>query len=312
METIRIDACDPDFKYVVDTFFESGTLGCFTCNTCSAECPVNNYVGGLDPRKIVRMAAFGMKEELLGSIEIWLCMQCGKCTNVCPQKVEPASAITYLRYLAIKEGFVPQEFPGCVDKIDTYFHRLRQTVYNAFLNKMSTGADKNIDALVKDAVVGKLTPSQAGASTEESVRIQELQSTHFRETHFTQCLTCRECTTSCVVSRNVESFDPVKIMRMYYLGLGKKLFVSPELWLCLSCETCAEVCKQGVKGNVLIKRLKEEAVEKGLVPSHIWEDLKKIDRSLYEIRSSLITEAWERKSEAASLDIESLAQRLRK
>ncbi len=60
---------------------------CLTCGTCASACPISG-VDGLDPRKIVRMAFFGMEDDLIASDWPWKCTLCGKCENVCPAKIE--------------------------------------------------------------------------------------------------------------------------------------------------------------------------------------------------------------------------------
>ncbi|RLA93383.1 MAG: hypothetical protein DRG83_21075 [Deltaproteobacteria bacterium] len=305
MDAIKIDSLTTDLKYVVNAFFESGTLSCYTCNTCTVECPVNKTVGRLDPRKIVRMAAFGMKEELLGSVELWLCMQCRKCTNVCPQKVEPTSAIYYFRNLAVKEGFVSGEFVKVTDEIDEYSQKLRQYIYASALKAKKNGERLNVHELISGAIKGLNSESETSESTENGFKIDKLMFGEFPEAKFVQCLTCRECTVSCIVSRSIKAFDPVKIMRTCYVGKEDDLLASPELWLCISCETCTEVCKQGVKGSVLISRLKKKAIEKGVLPPETESEFAEIDRSIHEIRAELITRAWDKRKEIQSFDLTS-------
>ncbi len=304
MDAIKIERNATELKYLVNAFLESGTLGCYTCNTCTVECPVNKNVGRLDPRKIVRMAAFGMKEDLLGSVDIWLCMQCKKCSNVCPQKVEPASAIYFFRKVAVEENYVSVEFVRFVSEIEKYIQSLRKHIYDSALNLKKDGKDLNVDELIKEAIE---RTSDIGDSREEcgtgSIAVKQLVIDEFVETRFFRCLTCRECTVSCVVSRAIGSFDPVKIMRTHYLGQQDKILSSSDLWLCISCETCAEVCRQGVKGSALIARLKSQAVEREILPSDITNELAEIDRSVHEIRAELISRTWEKKKEKEFFDL---------
>ncbi len=304
MEAIKINSRATDLKYVVNAFFESGTLSCFTCNTCTVECPVNKTVGKLDPRKIVRMAAFGMREELLGSVDIWLCMQCNKCSNICPQRVQPAAAIYYFRNLAVKDGFVSEQFSEINVEIDEYFQKLRGALYASALALAKEGKEIDVDKLVRETVETSKDvadiPYEAGETT---VKVEKLLFGEFSETRFVQCLTCRECSVSCIVSRAIRGFDPVKIMRSYYLGIVDDMLASPDLWLCISCETCSEVCRQGVKGNVLISRLKNQAVEKGIIPPDAVESLAEIDGALHEIRFEVISNAWNRRKEIEEFDL---------
>jgi heterodisulfide reductase subunit C len=56
------------------------------------------------------MANFGLAEELLGSPLIWLCVQCGRCTEACSQLVDGCRMIASLRELAVHEGRVGEDF----------------------------------------------------------------------------------------------------------------------------------------------------------------------------------------------------------
>jgi quinone-modifying oxidoreductase subunit QmoC len=42
-------------------------------------------------------AAWGMKEKLIGNVDVFLCHQCGDCSTSCPRDVKPASVIAAVR-----------------------------------------------------------------------------------------------------------------------------------------------------------------------------------------------------------------------
>jgi len=69
---------------------------CLTCGTCASACPIAG-VDNLDPRKIVRMAMFGLEDELVASDWPWKCTMCAKCENACPMGVEIVALIRRLR-----------------------------------------------------------------------------------------------------------------------------------------------------------------------------------------------------------------------
>ena len=71
---------------------------CFTCGTCASGCPVAG-VDGMDPRKVVRMAALGLDDELIESRFPWICTMCGRCDYACPQGVEITALIRRIRGL---------------------------------------------------------------------------------------------------------------------------------------------------------------------------------------------------------------------
>lgn len=83
---------------------------CFQCGTCTADCPVSKYNESYRPRKILRMAQLGIKDQVLKSDVIWLCAARYTCVDHCPQDVEIASVLRALRNIAVKEGAMPLNF----------------------------------------------------------------------------------------------------------------------------------------------------------------------------------------------------------
>jgi len=83
---------------------------CFQCGTCTADCPVSRYNESYRPRKILRLAQLGIKDQVLKSDVIWLCAACYTCVDHCPQDVEISSVLRALRNMAVKEGTMPLVF----------------------------------------------------------------------------------------------------------------------------------------------------------------------------------------------------------
>jgi heterodisulfide reductase subunit C len=83
---------------------------CFTCGECSSACPVSGERGAFDPRFIFRMVNLGLQDELLQLPSIWLCLECGRCTDACSQLVDGCRMIASLRELAVHEGLVDADF----------------------------------------------------------------------------------------------------------------------------------------------------------------------------------------------------------
>jgi quinone-modifying oxidoreductase subunit QmoC len=42
-------------------------------------------------------AGWGLKDKLIGNVDIWLCHQCGDCSSYCPRDVKPADVISVIR-----------------------------------------------------------------------------------------------------------------------------------------------------------------------------------------------------------------------
>ena len=108
MGTIDLDRGDPDFvKELAGQPGGEKISACFTCRTCVASCPISAINREFNPAKIIRMALYGLKEEILTSDFIWLCSTCYACQERCPQGVSITDFMTLLKNMAIKEGHAP-------------------------------------------------------------------------------------------------------------------------------------------------------------------------------------------------------------
>jgi heterodisulfide reductase subunit C len=89
---------------------------CFQCGVCTASCPVREMEENFNPRKIMKLAKLGLKDEVFKSDFIWLCSMCFMCHERCPQDVKPPDVMTVLRNIAAKEGLAP---PNLMKLMDT-------------------------------------------------------------------------------------------------------------------------------------------------------------------------------------------------
>lgn len=77
---------------------------CYQCGTCSATCPLMEYLGRpISARRLLRRAQLGLQ----GLDEIWMCSACRLCEVRCPRGVNIVEAIMGLRALAFKGRAVP-------------------------------------------------------------------------------------------------------------------------------------------------------------------------------------------------------------
>jgi ferredoxin len=58
---------------------------------------------------LVRLAAYGLEDALLASRSIWLCAACETCTSRCPNGIDIAALMDYLRQRAVERGVAPAE-----------------------------------------------------------------------------------------------------------------------------------------------------------------------------------------------------------
>lgn len=126
MEPIKLNEMDANFKHEVAA--QPGAehfKRCFTCGTCTAACPVAEVHEAYDPRRIIRMAILGMKDEVLSSDVLWMCSRCYTCYALCPQGVKFTDVLGVLRDMAIKQGYVPKEREVEARVLDRYIQKLR-------------------------------------------------------------------------------------------------------------------------------------------------------------------------------------------
>src|SRR4030043_1247115 len=76
---------------------------CIQCGTCSASCPNANKMD-YTPRELIAMARAGMREEVLSSNSMWLCLSCYMCTVRCPRGIVPTYIMHALEHLAMLRG----------------------------------------------------------------------------------------------------------------------------------------------------------------------------------------------------------------
>ncbi|QLA20377.1 (Fe-S)-binding protein [Desulfolutivibrio sulfoxidireducens] len=69
---------------------------CLTCGLCVSGCPAAG-LEDMDPRKLLRMAAMGLDEEITSTPWVWMCTMCFRCSTVCPMQVDIPSLVYQLR-----------------------------------------------------------------------------------------------------------------------------------------------------------------------------------------------------------------------
>jgi heterodisulfide reductase subunit C len=108
MTEIDLDRADPNFRRELAMQpGGEGVMACFTCRTCTASCPITAVNNKFNPMRIIRLALFGLRKEVLGSDFIWLCSSCYACQERCPQGVSITELMTLLKNMAVKEGYAP-------------------------------------------------------------------------------------------------------------------------------------------------------------------------------------------------------------
>ena len=69
---------------------------CIQCGTCSATCPVVEYMDQT-PRRIIGMIEANLKDEVLNTNTFWYCASCYHCTVRCPSDIDIAELMYALK-----------------------------------------------------------------------------------------------------------------------------------------------------------------------------------------------------------------------
>jgi heterodisulfide reductase subunit C len=118
MADIDLSKADSGFRKELASQPGSEKLAaCFTCRTCMASCPIGVVNSRFNPFRIIRMALYGLKEEVLASEFIWLCSSCYACQERCPQGVCITDFMTVLKNMALKEGHAPTGIRAQLDLV---------------------------------------------------------------------------------------------------------------------------------------------------------------------------------------------------
>jgi quinone-modifying oxidoreductase, subunit QmoC len=80
---------------------------CYQCATCSVACELSEEDSPF-PRKQMLAAQWGLKDRLASDPAVWLCHNCGKCTEQCPRGARPAEVLGAIRGEVIRQFAFPQ------------------------------------------------------------------------------------------------------------------------------------------------------------------------------------------------------------
>jgi heterodisulfide reductase subunit C len=94
--TVRVD---PTLLPEIKAYGAFDVDACFNCGNCTAICPLSQ-ADSTFPRRIIRYAQVGMRDELLASKELWTCYACGQCSETCPRQAEPSEFMAASRRFA--------------------------------------------------------------------------------------------------------------------------------------------------------------------------------------------------------------------
>ncbi|MFP3869467.1 MAG: 4Fe-4S dicluster domain-containing protein [Syntrophobacteria bacterium] len=110
---------EPQLDFLEEVERESGikASACFQCCKCTNGCPVT-FAMDYPPDKILRFVHLGLKDLALTGNTMWVCSACETCTTRCPNEIDIAGLMDYLKQRATREA-VPLK-----DNATYHFHRV--------------------------------------------------------------------------------------------------------------------------------------------------------------------------------------------
>src|SRR5450830_393009 len=93
---------DQDKKYLntirheLITIVEPNIYYCYQCGKCTAGCPLSD-VYEYQPNEVIRLIQLDKIASILNANSVYLCASCEICSSRCPQEVDIAAVMNYLR-----------------------------------------------------------------------------------------------------------------------------------------------------------------------------------------------------------------------
>lgn len=87
---------------------------CYECGACVNDCPVVKVNPEFNPNEIIGKLLSGDVEDVLGSHDIWRCVDCYTCYELCPQKMGMNKIFDKLKHIAIERGKLPAGYSASI------------------------------------------------------------------------------------------------------------------------------------------------------------------------------------------------------
>lgn len=94
---------------------------CLVCGTCSNGCPITGTPGmeGWNTRKVMRMLAYGMVDEVVESKFPWLCTGCGRCAYSCPMGIDIPAVMAHMKSMRDRDKVPGSLHKGTMNNVDS-------------------------------------------------------------------------------------------------------------------------------------------------------------------------------------------------
>jgi heterodisulfide reductase subunit C len=103
MPTTFEEPLEPSFSLAERLADLTSVSACYQCKKCSAGCPLT-FAMDFYPDQVIRLALLGQEAQVLGCRTIWVCSACETCTTRCPNNIDIAGVMDWLKEEAVRRG----------------------------------------------------------------------------------------------------------------------------------------------------------------------------------------------------------------
>ena len=97
--------------------FDVALLGtCYSCQACKDDCPVCKVDPNYQPTEIIGELIRGNLDEVLAETQLWKCLECYTCQEMCHSRIGMADTFRKLKELAMAEGSGPDAVAAAYDE----------------------------------------------------------------------------------------------------------------------------------------------------------------------------------------------------
>jgi CoB--CoM heterodisulfide reductase subunit B len=131
---------------------------CVGCESCSNDCPVSQIDEDYVPHDVIRRILVGELEEVLKEDEIWKCLECGTCLELCPNNFGMVKVFKEAKRQALSRGTAPPETRQGIEMFQQsgVLGKARERARTKLgLGQVATPGGDELARLLKDTFSGK-------------------------------------------------------------------------------------------------------------------------------------------------------------
>lgn len=110
-------------------------------------------------------------------------------------------------------------------------------------------------------------------------RIRALVPVEFDYKSIQTCVGCESCANDCPVTQVDDAFVPHDLLRGIISGEAESVIVGEDIWKCLECGTCTELCPNSFGMVKVFKEAKRQALERGLGPAEARQGMEMFQKT---------------------------------